>query len=319
MSQAQRWLALVTSLPTDDAGARMRIMRTLEAMGCAVLRDGVYLLPESANTRQSLGHLAEYITNSKGGGTVLTVLTEDTEQTQALRGLFDRAGRYEDIIKTVEAIRSGFGISEPTSIAKVLSKKRREFEAVAALDYFPNERRNEAQRVLAEVEGALQALMFKAENAAVTTGIQSGEKFLKRSWATRKPLWADRLSSAWLIRRFIDPEAKLVWLNKNQDAPQGTISYGYEGARFANSGTRVTFEEMLARFGLASDPALVRIGRLIHNLDLGNATAPEAAGVTTLLQGAQRRAQSEDELQHESERTFDLLYDAYFEVPKARV
>jgi hypothetical protein len=321
MPQAHHWLAMITSLPTDDAGARMRIMRTLEAMGCAVLRDGVYLFPDSPSTRQGLTRLCDYVIHNKGSAQVLNVVSNDEAQTHAFRGLFNRAERYVEVIKTIEGLRAGFGIAEPTSIAKVLSKKRRELEAITALDFFPNEFRTRAEQVLGEAEAAVQAQMFRGGAAEQGTSpeTQSGEKFLKRTWATRQPAFADRLASAWLIRRFIDPEAKLIWLNKSEPCPVTAIGYAFDGARFTNSASRVTFEELLLRFGLDKDQALPRIGRLVHQLDFGGSgSIPEAAGVATLLQGAQRRGQDESETQRESERTFDLLYDAYFDVPKAR-
>ena len=134
-------------------------------------------------------------------------------------------------------------------------------------------------------------------------------------WATRKPLWADKLASAWLIRRFIDPEAKLLWLDKDQACPATAIGYGYAGATFCNSRDRVTFEEILASFRLEKNSALARIGKLIHALNAGETKVAEAAGVQTLLQGAVRRTENEDQLLAETDMTFDLLYEAYFEAP----
>jgi hypothetical protein len=135
---------------------------------------------------------------------------------------------------------------------------------------------------------------------------------------TRKPLWADRLACAWLIRRFVDPEGTVSWLDKGQALPEQAISYAFDGAHFANSESRITYEEMLAQLGLAKNPALARIGSIVHFLEAGGTPVPEAAGVQTLLQGAVRRSQNEDQLLGEAEKTFDLLYEAYFEAPKAR-
>ena len=131
---------------------------------------------------------------------------------------------------------------------------------------------------------------------------------------TRRPLWADRLACAWLIRRFIDHEAKLEWLDTGAALPAGAIGYAYEGARYCNSEARVTFEQMLQQFGLAAQAALGRIGAIVHFLEARGSPVPEAAGVQTLLQGAARRAASDQELQREAEKTFDLLYEAYSEV-----
>jgi hypothetical protein len=138
-----------------------------------------------------------------------------------------------------------------------------------------------------------------------------------RTWATRRPLWADRLACAWLVRRFVDPDAKLLWLDKGAECPAGAIGYAYEGARFANSEARVTFEQMLTALGLGANGALARIGSIVHFLEVRGTPVPEAAGVQTLLQGASRRAASDDELLREAEKTFDLLYDAYSDTREA--
>ena len=118
-----------------------------------------------------------------------------------------------------------------------------------------------------------------------------------------------------ITRRFIDPEATLVWLDKGEACPDEALGFAYAGARFDNSETRVAFEEMLARFDLAGNHALARIGAIVHSLEAQGTAVPEPAGVQTLLQGASRRSSSEDELLRECEKTFDLLYDAYYEAP----
>ena len=93
---------------------------------------------------------------------------------------------------------------------------------------------------------------------------------------------------------------------------------GFEGAHFANSETRVTYEEMIAQLDLAKNGALAKIGSIVHFLEARGTPVAEAAGVQTLLQGAQRRSTSESELLAEAEKTFDLLYEAYFESPAAK-
>ena len=94
------------------------------------------------------------------------------------------------------------------------------------------------------------------------------------------------------------------------------MGFAFEGARFGNNTTQVTFEVMLKRFNLAGNAALARIGAIVHFLEVRDAPVPEAAGVQTLLQGAARRATSDAELLAEAEKTFDLLYEAYFEPQK---
>lgn len=312
-----RWLAYVASLPTEDPAARMRVLRTLDALGCAVLREGVYLVPDTPAIRDGLARLGEHIARMSGIAYVLSVSSMDAAQTRTFRSLFDRSAKYEQLTKTVQSLTAGFGISDPAAISRLLNKQRREFEAISALDFFPSESRERAAQALRQTEEQVRAMMFPdAPQAHRVT--QSGRFYFKRIWATRRPLWDDRLASAWLIRRFIDPEATLIWLEQNQECPSTAIGFGFDGAAFSNSKTKVTFEELVSAFGLEKNPTLVRIGELVHYLDTGGSAVAEAAGVETLLQGARRRSNSDEELLLESDTTFDLLYEAYLEPAGAK-
>jgi len=314
---ATRWLAFVTQLPIDDAGGRMKVLRTLETLGCAVLRDGVYLLPDSIHSRNGLAKLAEYVERISGSGHILSVRSVDEAQSKQFRGLFDRSAQYRELIKTIESLKAGFGVSDPAAIRRVLGKQRRDLEAISALDFFSSPLKVQAENALSEMEAQVRDLMFPAGSpTSPAAGVARADRnYFQRAWATRKPLLTDRLASAWLIRRFIDPEATLIWLEKTAASPATAVSFGFDGATFHNSKRHVTYEELLASFKLDRNPALVKIGKLVHALEAGGSRIAEAAGVETLLAGAKRRATTDDELLAETEKTFDLLYEAYFELP----
>jgi len=308
-----RWLALIASLPTDDPAARMRMLRTLESLGAAVMREGAYLLPDHAACRQGLEHLADYIAKGAGSAQVLQVIPVSGAQQKAFRNLFDRSARYAELIKVVDSLKVGFGIADPSAISRVLNKQRREFEAIGALDFFPSEVQERARSALAAAEASVHKLLFPAQAQA---GGKPDEPLLRRVWATRRPAWADRLACAWLIRRFVDPEGSVQWLDKVEPCPATAVGFGFDGARFGNSASQVTFEVMLQGFGLANNTALAKIGAIVHFLEVRDSPVPEAAGVQTLLQGAARRSANDAELLGEVEKTFDLLYEAYFEPPR---
>ena len=308
-ASATSWLLVVATLPTDDPAARMRVVRTFEALGAAMMRDGVFLLPETPANRQAVQRLVEYIGKNAGHAHAVKAMPLDDTQVGAFQKLFDRSARYEDLTKTVESLRVGFGMADPSAISRVLHKQRREFEAIGLLDFFPTPAREKAKEALVAAEAEVRELMFPSQSAPSE---KTDEKFLGRMWATRRPLWADRLACAWLIRRFVDPEATMVWLDKTEGPPPGAVGFAYDGARFANSGNRVTFEEMLAQLDMGSNSALFKVAEIVHFLEVRSGTRmPEAAGVQTLLQGAVRRSVSDDELLRETEKTFDLLYEAY--------
>jgi hypothetical protein len=308
-----QWLLLVAQLPTEDPASRMRVLRSLESLGAAVVREGAYLLPDKPDNRQSLNALTEHITRTAGSAHVMHVRSASPAQEKFFAWLFDRSERYAELVKTIESLSVGYGHSDPSAISRVLHKQRREFDAIAALDFFPSGARERAREALAEAEERVRKLVFPAQQQAA---LKAQESLQKRTWATRKPLWADRLACAWLIRRFVDPEARVVWLDKGQAMPEDALGFGFDGAHFTNSASRVTYEEMLTRLDLAKNAALARIGGIVHFLEVRGTPVPEALGVQTLLQGAVRRATGDDDLLAEAEKTFDLLYEAYFEPAK---
>jgi hypothetical protein len=311
---ASPWLLLVAQLSSEDPASRMRVLRTLESLGAAMMREGAYLLPDRTENRQSLASLAEYISKGGGSAQVLNVSAASPAQHKHLASLFDRSRRYEDLVKTIESLSVGFGHSDPSALSRVLHKQRNEFDSIAALDFFPTDAQQKARQALAHAEEQVRKLLFTGHARAA---LDAQEKLQRRTWVSRKPLWADRLACAWLIRRFVDPEARVLWLDKGQAMPADALGFGFDGAHFMNSETRVTYEEMLDRVDLAKNPALARIGGIVHFLEVRGTPVPEALGVQTLLQGAVRRSTSEDALLAEAEKTFDLLYEAYYEPPKA--
>jgi len=312
-SKSRTWHVLVTQLP-DEANARMRILRMLEAMGCGILRDSVFVLPDAPAARQGLPKLGEHISANGGTHHLLNVQSDEAQST-AFAKLFNRDNRYVELIKTLESLRAGFGVTDPTSISRTVIKLAREFEAISSLDFFPSATRERAEKSLQAAQSDVRKLLFpQTADSSTTQRITARARYFRRIWVTRQPLWADRLASAWLIRRFIDVEGTVLWGERTQVVPETAVSFGFEGANFCNTATQVTYEVLLEAFTLR-DPALKRIAGIIHALDIGGKEVPEAAGVESLLQGAQRRAPDEKALLAETEKTFDLLYDAYFEQP----
>jgi hypothetical protein len=132
-----------------------------------------------------------------------------------------------------------------------------------------------------------------------------------RTWTTRKDLWVDRLASVWLIRRFIDKDAKFAWVDRPRGRPRGSVGFDFDGAEFTHLGNQVTFEVLLSSFGLDDDPALASIGQAIHFLDIGGIPVADARGLEAVLKGIKGTARGDDELAREAGKVFDHLYAAY--------
>ncbi len=300
---SERWLVLVCSLPTSNAATRMRVWRATRALGCAPLRDGVWLLPESPRAQRAFAELARAVGDGKGQAHVLRVASADPAQEAAFRDLFDRTAEYRSL---TEAIRATAG--DPATTARALPALQRELAAVAAIDYFPGEAQARARAALDE----LAAPVAPDEPRAASDAIPRLDKaaYRGRTWATRRNMWVDRMASAWLIRRFVDPQARFVWLARPQDCPNRAIGFDFDGAAFTHAAGRVTFEVLAASFDLDDDPALRRIGAIVHFLDAGGIEIDAAAGVEAILAGARAQAPHDDDLLESACRIFDFLYAA---------
>ena len=123
----------------------------------------------------------------------------------------------------------------------------------------------------------------------------------------------DRLASVWLIKRFIDRSAKFAWIDRPRDRPKGAIGFDFDGAQFTHVDGRVTFEVLLASFGLDNDPALASIGQAVHFLDVGGIPVADARGLETMLRGIKAKARGDDQMLAEASKVFNWFHSAYGE------
>ena len=128
-------------------------------------------------------------------------------------------------------------------------------------------------------------------------------------WATRAGVHVDRTACAWLIRRFIDPEAVFVFVHDPDEIPADATPFDIRGAELSHRGGRCTFETMLARYEL-DDPALEGIARIVHEADLDDERyeAPEARGLDVILRGLSMVTDSDEQMLALSGRIYDGLY-----------
>jgi hypothetical protein len=307
------WLQLVTSLPTENATERMRVWRALKATGAGVLRDGVYVLPERPDLQEVLAGLASEITEAGGSAHVLRVEARDEAQIEALRALFDRTKDYAALVDEIGRARKRFRRRDPAAVRRQSRTLRRQFEAIAATDFFPGATKAQAEAALLEVEAAATEILSPGEPHGQRGPIPRLDlgQYRRRVWATRKAPWVDRLASAWLIKRHIDADASFVWLETPADLPTDAVGFDFDGAPFTHVESHVTFEVLLKSFDLDTDGALRRMGELVHYLDVGGIPVADATGVATMLTGAKQQSRDDDQLLTLALALFDWLYAAY--------
>ncbi len=307
------WLLFILTLQGQQPAVRMRVWRGLKALGTAVLRDGVYLLPNKVEFIEPLQAQSEEVTASGGSAQILEVNARDKQQEAEFRQLFDRTPEYEKLMLEISSARKEIGELDRAALSSRLTRLRRDYEAIALQDFFPGAARDQTREVLEDLVGSANAVLSPDEPHAAAGRIQRLDpaKYRGRTWATRARPWADRLASAWLIKRCIDRRAKFLWLKSPKDCPKRAVGFDFDGAEFTHVGAKVTFEVLLASFGLNGDPALARIGALIHYLDVGGVPVPEAAGLEALLRGARDALNDDDALLAEAGRLLDYLYAHY--------
>lgn len=312
-TRATVWLVLVISLPGRRGTARMRVWRALRAAGAAVLRDGVYLLPAGAETRQVFDDQAQAVRATGGAAYVWVLDRIATEQEREFRKLFERESGYARLLETMHALRVQVQRRRVRNVARRLQGLKREVQALRTIDYFPGSATEQVIEALGELETLVMASAAPGEPQARAGAIERRDAKLYRgkTWATRARPWVDRMASAWLIRRFIDPRARILWLKDVRRCPRSALGFDFDGATFSHVGARVTFENLLASFDLENDPALARLGRLVHCLDVGGAPVAEAQGLAAILAGARARLTNDDRLLAEASRVFDHLYVSY--------
>lgn len=312
------FLALMTSLPTGNSTLRMRVWRALRSTGCGVLRDGVYLLPAEAPRAAALAEAESEIKAAGGFAMTVELNLRTPAQLEHVRALFDRGREYGAIVERVAAAKAALPKLGKRKADTLVQRLRRSFEELAEIDFFPGPAHQQAKAAMLAFEHDALRLSSRGEPRAAKGNVRRHDPkdYRGRTWATRKDLWVDRLASAWLIRRFIDKDARFVWIDRPRGRPKGAVGFDFDGAEFTHVDGRVTFEVLLASFGLDDDPALASIGHAVHFLDTGGIPVADAKGLETILRGIKKSAAGDAELAAQAERVFDSLYSAY--APLAR-
>jgi hypothetical protein len=312
-SRGKQWLLLVTNLPGQNQTLRMRIWRALKAAGAGFLRDGVYVLPEKAETRQMFEEQARVIRGVAGSVHIFHFEAESAEQQDTLIALFDRTADYREFIARLEAWRKKLPKVSEREARKTLTTITREVVATAKTDLLPGKAQGQMHGALAEAEAAVNARFSPDEPRPAHRKIPRRQlkDFQGKTWATREHMWIDRVCSAWLIRRFIDPKAKFVWLKHIKNRPKHALGFDFDGAEFTHVDSKVTFEVLVSSFGLHSDVGLARMGQLVHFLDVGGIPVAEAQGLAAIVSGARSLNPDDDRLLLSVSPALDGLYQNY--------
>src|SRR6516165_200870 len=314
---AHSWLLLVHQLPAKPAYLRVKIWRRLQDLGAIAVKNAVHALPMNEETQEDFEWLLREIREGGGEAFVCEARLIDGLSDEEVRALFDRARDtdYTELAKEAQviakALRRKASTETATELRARVARLRKRLAEIAAIDFFGAIGRETAEELLRGLETQLDKDKSVASKAKTEPNL--AETLRNRTWVTREGVYADRIASAWLIRRFIDAEARFKFVSGKGYRPQeGELRFDMFEAEFTHEGDKCTFEVLLERAGL-KDSALRAIAEIIHDIDLKDDKfgRTEVAGIRTLIDGI--RASTKDDAARITRGTevFNDLYEVF--------
>jgi hypothetical protein len=312
VSEPARWLLLLHQIPPRPGYFRAKVMRRLVGLGALPVKKSAYLLPETDETLEDFQWLLREIRGEGGEAWVFRCEVVAGETDEQLREAF-RAQRAADWSALAEqarallpALRARATSDETTAPDAGWERLRRDRQALERIDFFGAPGRSEVEALLSEIEDTLR----RPAQAAGGSRAAGGEPLRGRTWVTRTGVNVDRIASAWLIRRFVDPAARFAFVDpKSYRAAPGEIRFDMFEGEYTHEADRCTFEVLIERNGL-SDPALAALGEIVHDVDVkdGKFGRLEAPGLAALIAGLVERVPDDGLRVEEGMRLFDALY-----------
>jgi hypothetical protein len=310
-----RWLLLIHQIPPRPAYLRVKVGRRLQALGAVAIKNSVYVLPRGEEAMEDFQWVRREIVAGGGEATVCEASFVEGHKDADVRELFTRArdadyaalaGEARALARTVTVASRRRGAAEAARPSVLRVRKR--LAEVVAIDFFDAPGREAVEGLLAGVEARLQAPPAGADQRKPAPA----PRLRGRVWVTRRGIQVDRMASAWLIRRLIDPKARFKFVAGQDYSPRrGEVRFDMFQAEFTHDGDLCTFEVLLRRFGL-DEPALVTLGEIVHDIDLKDARfgRPEAAGLDRLIAGIALRSPKDEARLAQAGAVFDALYES---------
>jgi hypothetical protein len=308
-----RWLLLFHQIPPKPDYFRVKVWRRLQRIGAVPVKNAVWVLPYSEQAVEDFRWLLREIEDSGGQGSVCRGDFVDGLGDRDVEALFHKA-RAADYAAIEREAKSLGRKPLPGEVARLSDR----IAEIAAIDYFGPPDRQPAERAVARLEERVRHTEAPSDRTAVA-GFRS-ERMRGRTWVTRRGVFVDRIASAWLIKRFIDPAAKFKFVPPEGYAPRKReLRFDMFEAEYTHAGDRCTFEMLVRRFRLR-DEALRTIGEIVHDIDckdrkFGRAETP---GVERLLTGIVRKYAVDLTRLQRGAAVFDNLYQSFASAPACR-
>ncbi len=301
------WLFLLFNLPAKQSSDRVRFWRRLKKFGTLQLKSSTYVLPDEPVHYERFQWLAKEIVDTGGEATLVRVKDIEGMPYAAVVALFNeaRSRDYDELVEPLNLLIKDPKTRKesPESFANQLQKLRHRFQEIRDLDYFESSRGEDLQRLFQKAE-SLGVPVKRPE----TKDRLRIENYRSKLWITRPQPEIDRVGSAWLIRKFIDPDASFVFANTPSETPEA-IPYDMFEVEFSHHGDCCTFETLIERFGIR-DRAVRRLAELIHDADLEDEKFHrlEGFGVEQIFKGFAKQGLTDHEILSKGFECFDALY-----------
>ena len=300
------WLLLMFRLPARQASRRVEVWRKLRRYGALPLRSSGYVLPNTPAGREHFEWLAAAIRRARGEASVVQVHAIDDLPSEELRRRFLEASarQYEELLRQV---RQATAVPRKSAGARVTRLRQRLLQIVA-VDFFENPLRSRVEAALTRAESALAGAPPQA-----TTARRDRKEYRHRTWITRPRPGIDRVASAWLIRRFVDPDARFVFGDDSARHPKAIPFDMFQAGGFGHRGDDCTFETLQKEFAIR-DGRVTALAQIIHDTDLGDEKfgRREGEGLERVLLGWAQQDISDAELLR---RGIDLMEGLYRALP----
>jgi hypothetical protein len=310
------WLLLVHQLPVRPSNVRVKTWRRLQDLGAVAVKNSVYALPNTPATQEDFEWIKTEITTLGGQASVFAAGSVDAWSDDELREAFRRArqGDYETLARTLTSALAGVPDGAKLKGARLRRAQRlaraahEQLARIQAVDFFSAAGREAATTALARLDDRLAGQAGRPVPPATSV---NPHEYRGRTWATRPRPGIDRLSSAWLIRKHIDPEARFVFGGADVQGA-GVVTFDTFGGTFTHEGPYCTFETLASRFGL-TDPIVERLGQIVHDLDLKDAKfgVAEAVAVGWLVDGLGQLYPDDHLLLDQGIILFEALYQGF--------
>lgn len=316
-ADAARWLLLIHQLPPQPAYFRVKIWRRLQGLGAVTIKNAVYALPAQEETHEDFQWVLSEIRSGGGEGFICEAKLidglGDSETIQMFHAARD--ADYAEVATEARQLLDSIGTAEPVApdrrrqIGSQAARLGRRLGEIGKIDFFGAAGRKPAQDRLDEIAARLSG----GHDDMTDTTPKNPEGYVGRVWVTRSGLHIDRIASAWLIRRFVDAEARFKFVaDRNYKPAPGELRFDMFEAEFTHEGELCTFEVLIARLGL-NDPALGPIAEIIHDIDLkdGKYGREETAGIDRLVLGIAHQHRDDMERIAKGGDVFDGLYEFF--------